>query len=342
MSYAALDNIDDAIDATKRFLLPFDLATWLRLAVVMFFVAGGGGGAASYAQNAPQFADGFGDSGGGPGGGLDGVSGGEIVSGLPDASVGVAIVVLLALVLLVALALFFLSPIMEFVFVQSLFEEQVHVRRYFSQNVGNGLRLLAFQLVITLVGLVLFGGLFLLVVLLLGSGTDLGAAAAGLFVFAIPLFFLYAIVAGTIQGFTRVFVVPIMLAEDRGLLSAWGRLWNALTGNIGEFLVYLVVSVVLGIGIGIVGSFASLFALLIIGIPLGAVAFGVFAIAGGGVVSIAAIAVLGLLFLALFLLVVNLVQAPLQSFLRYYAMLVLGAIDPDLDPIPEIRASVES
>jgi len=341
MSYAALNSIDDAIDATKEFLLPFDLGTWLRLAVIMFFVAGGGG-AASYAQNAPQFADGFGDSGGGPGGGLGGVPGGEIGSVVPDASVGVAIVVLLALVPLVALALFFLSPIMEFVFVQSLFEEQVHVRRYFSQNVGNGLRLLAFQLVITLVGLVLFGGLFLLVVLLLGSGTDLGAAAAGLFVLAIPLFFLYAIVAGTIQGFTRVFVVPIMLAEDRGLLSAWGRLWNALTGNVTEFLVYLVVSVVLGIGVGLVGSFASLFALLIVGIPVGAVAFGLFAVAGGGIVSIAVLVVFGLLFLAVFLLLVNLVQAPLQSFLRYYAMLVLGAIDPDLDPIPEIRASIES
>jgi hypothetical protein len=340
MSYAALNSIDDAIDATKEFLLPFDLGTWLRLAVVTFFVAGGGGGA-SYAQNAAQFPDGFGQNGG-PNGGFSGVPGGEIGSALPDASIGLAVLAVIALAVLVALVLLVVSPIMEFVFVQSLFDEEVHIRRYFSRNVGNGLRLLAFNLAVGLVGLVLFGVPFLIAVFLTASGSDLVGAAAGLLVLAIPLFFVYAIVAGTIQGFTRVFVVPIMLAEDRGLLSAWGRLWNALTGNVAEFLVYLVVSVVLGIGVGLVGSFASLFALLIVGIPVGAVAFGLFAVAGGGIVSIAVLVVFGLLFLAVFLLLVNLVQAPLQSFLRYYAMLVLGAIDPDLDPIPEIRASIES
>ncbi|MFC7193547.1 hypothetical protein ACFQL4_01035 [Halosimplex aquaticum] len=42
MSLAALNDIDDAIEATKRFLTPFDRVRWFRLAVVMFFVGGVG------------------------------------------------------------------------------------------------------------------------------------------------------------------------------------------------------------------------------------------------------------------------------------------------------------
>jgi len=44
----------------------------------------------------------------------------------------------------------------------------------------------------------------------------------------------------------------------------------------------------------------------------------------------------------LLLLITNLIQVPLQAFLRYYAMLVLGDTDEELDPIPEVRGDIRS
>jgi len=44
MALAAIDRIDDAVDMTRSFLLPFDGGRWARLAVVTFFLIGGGGG----------------------------------------------------------------------------------------------------------------------------------------------------------------------------------------------------------------------------------------------------------------------------------------------------------
>jgi len=42
------------------------------------------------------------------------------------------------------------------------------------------------------------------------------------------------------------------------------------------------------------------------------------------------------------LVVANLIKAPLQSFLRYYAMLVLGDVDASLDPVPAVRADIRN
>lgn len=326
MSYAAVGAIDDAIDATKEFLTPFEVGTWLRLAVVVFFVAGGSG-VASYVQNGMQFVAEFDDTSAGA---------------LPSPEVGLLVIGVLAVVGLVFLVFFVVTPIMEFVFVQSLFDEEVHLRRYFSRHLGNGLRLLAFKIVLGLVGLLVFGGLFLLAALIF-VGTDAPLAAfSALFVLAVPFLLLYAIVVQTISGFTTVFVVPIMILEDRGIVAGWSRLWSTMTDDVGEFLVYLVISVILGYGVGIISSFVSLFALLILGLPFGLLGFAIATVTGGGIAMIAALAVLGVVFLACFLLLMNLIQVPLQSFLRYFALLVLGDVDEDLDAIPALRARIRS
>jgi len=201
MAYAALDAIDDAIDATKAFLLPFEFPKWLRLAVIMIFVAGGGGGA-NWATNAPQFAD---------SGGSSGVSPADAGTALPDAAIGGLVLAIIGLAVLVVLFFLVVTPIMEFVFVESLFEREVHIRRYFSQNVGNGLRLLGFQLAVGLVGLLLIGIPFALFLLgVIGGGN--GMAAAGIILLLLPIVFVYAIVAGLVNGLTTVFVASAAVA----------------------------------------------------------------------------------------------------------------------------------
>ena len=55
----AFDDIDDAIDATRAFLWPFDLGRWAKLALVLFFLGGTGGSFNPFGYN-------FGGTGGGP------------------------------------------------------------------------------------------------------------------------------------------------------------------------------------------------------------------------------------------------------------------------------------
>ncbi|WP_225332915.1 DUF7544 domain-containing protein [Halomicrobium urmianum] len=340
MALSAVDSVDDAIDATKRFLLPFSWGTWLKLAFVMFFVGGGGGGLGnvqSLAQSPGGFEDGDFESQ--P---PDAGAGQPAPGAGPEWLTGELILAVVAAVVVLALLLFVIGQVMQFVFVESLLREQVHVRRYFGRNVGNGLRLLAFRIVLGIVSVAILGGVVLVGALLFGLGEGGGVPVGlGLVALAIPFLFLFAMVVGTIDGFTNVFVVPIMLTEDRGILSAWGRLWSAIKREWKEFLAYLFFSVVLMIGVGILGGLVSLLATLVIAIPFGLVGFGIWTAASGtamwaGIGVVAALGVLTAIVVSL------LIQVPLQSFLRYYALLVLGDADADLDPIPEIRAGVRS
>ncbi|WP_276270555.1 DUF7544 domain-containing protein [Haloarcula litorea] len=374
MTLHAVDDIGDAIDATKSFVLPFELGTWLRLAFVVFFIGGGGG------TGGVQNLSNLGDMGGGGGGGGTGGSGGfgatapleslpavtdglarltlpggllqtggpgpGLPPGAAEALAGFGLLTLLVVVLVVvALVVVFavLGALMEFVFVQSLVDREVHVRRYARDHLGNGLRLLGFRIVVGLAMLVVFGGLALALFLAVlgGSATDLGASVIlGSFGLFVLLLVVAAVVGGTINGFTNVFVVPLMVDDDDGVVASWQRLLDSLTDHPKQYLAYLALSVVLGIGVGIVGAVLGVVAAIVLLIPFGGLALVFWFALGQGLLA-GVLAGISLAAFALVLLVVaNLIKAPLLAFLRYYAMLVLGDIDADLDPIPEVRADV--
>ncbi|MFC7019653.1 MULTISPECIES: DUF7544 domain-containing protein [Haloarcula] len=367
MALHAVGNIDDAIDATKEFLLPFDLRRWLKLAVVVFFIGGGGTGGIQNAGNLQNVGDGGGPGGpGGPTGGFSLTAPLDVVPA-PSAAVGqvappgpgvpsdaaqalaglglVTVVLAVVVLLLVVITFAVVGAVMEFVFAQSLMTTEVHVRRYFGEHLGNGLRLLAFRIVVGLVALLIFGGLLFAVFVLAVGGNlaDVGPSAIlgslGLFVVVVVGM---ALVFGTINGFTNVFVVPLMIQGDDGVLAGWSRLWASLTAEPKQYLVYLFLSVVLAIGVGIVGTLLGLVAFVVLAIPFGIVGAVFWFGLGEGLAAGVLVGVVALLFVLALLVVANLIKAPLQSFLRYYAMLVLGDIDADLDPIPEVRASVRS
>lgn len=365
MALHAVGNIDDAIDATKEFLLPFELRTWLKLAVVVFFLGGGGGtGGVQNLGNLQNLGN-----GGGPGGNPTGVSLTAPLETLPavsetlrqvtppgpgvppDAAQALAglglvtIVIAVVVVLTIAVVFAVVGSVMEFVFTQSLITTEVHVRRSFRAHFWNGLRLLAFRIAVGLVGLLVFGGL-LLAVFVLAVGGNLADAGPSAILGSLGLFILVlvamALVFGTINGFTNVFVVPLMIQGDEGLLAGWGRLWGSLTAEPKQYLAYLFLSVVLAIGVSIVGTILGAIAFAVLAIPFGIVGAAAWFGLNGGLAAGVIVGILAVAFLFLVLVVANLIKAPLQSFLRYYAMLVLGDVDADLDPIPEVRASIRA
>lgn len=366
MSLHAIDDIGDAIDATKSLFLPVSLREWLKLAFVVFFIGGGGGG-----LNNAQSLSNFGNQGGGGGGGGGGVTGGTggefgltaplegVLDSLvlqtgqppipPEAAdalgqyghlIIAAVVVLLLLFVLYGL----LSNFMEFVFTQSLIDREVHVRQYFRQHVGNGIQLLLFRLavnILTLLAAVGFGGAVYFLVLN-GSTASLEGAYFTVFTFVLLFIVVAAVVVGVVSGFTTVFVVPLMASQDSGVLGGWRRLLSSMTSNVKQYLGYLFFSIVLAIGVGIVSSIVGVIVFLVVGIPFAIVGFGLWTVLGQGTAAIAVAGLVGVLFLFVVTVLSSMIQAPLQAFLRYYAMLVLGDIDESLDPIPEVRSDVRA
>ncbi|WP_435347970.1 DUF7544 domain-containing protein [Haloarchaeobius sp. HRN-SO-5] len=331
MALHALEDIDDALDATRNLLTPVDRTTWVKLAVVVFFIGlpGVNGGSSGYSF-------GGGDANGGAPPGQPPLE--------PSGQTWLVIGGIVLFLLLLALAFLLVGSIMEFVFVESLRTEEVWIRKYWNWHWRLGVRLFGFRLVL---GVVTFGSALLLVLPLLlagfGGGPVGGGLAVGVFVVLLPLFLVLTLIVGVVSGFTTVFVVPIMILEDVNVLPAWRQLWGSIKRDWTQYLAYAVVGFVLALVGGMLVALLTGVAALVLLIP-----FGVLAAIGVGLfllfepLGVAAFVVLAILFGLAVLAVAALVQVPVQTYLRYYALLVLGDVDSEFDVIPRQRAAIRS
>lgn len=328
MTLHAFDDIDDAVQATRSFLFPVDRGTWLRLALVVFFVGGVGANVPTTGFNAPP------TDPGGPASPADGT-----FPQLTD-TVVLAIVALVAVLLVVGLAFALVGSVMEFAFVESLRREEVHVRRYWTQNWRRGVRLLGFRLGLGLLALLLVGGLLALVAL--PALTGAGGLSLGLLLALVPVFLLVALAFGLVNGFTTSFVVPAMLLEDRTVLGGWRRVWPTVRAEWKEYAVYAVLAwlfqAVLAVLVGLVVGIGALF----LAIPFVLVGFLVWMALSFSTAALLLMGVLVVVYVAIVLVAGLLVQVPVQTGLRYYALFLLGDTDPSLDPVPDQRTAVRA
>ena len=340
MALHAVDDLEDALAATRAFLLPFDAGRWLRLAIVAFFVGGVGG-------NVPT--SGFQFRG-------ETVAPGEIgpPSALPDVSGDVLALVLLvgAALAAVGLLLWFVGSVMEFVLVASLREEEVRVGRYFREHWRAGARLFGFRVTLALLGAALVALPVLALVFGAGGPAAVGPGRVfGLLLVLIPLVFLVGVAFSLVSGFTTFFVVPVMLLEGVGVLTAWRRFSATLRAEWREYLVFVALTFVLTLVAGTaVGFVVGLVAVLVLG-PLvlfglaGGLAAGALGPGGIGAVSLPVLLAVGALGLLAFLVVAAaaaVVQVPVVVYFRYYALLVLGDTDETLDLVPERRRAIRT
>lgn len=335
MALHTADNLSDAVEATKRFLLPFDAGRWLRLAVITFFVGG--------------FGASFSGGGGGntPPGSVDGeapASPAEALAAVPDDVFVIAAAVAVA-ALLVGLLFGFLGAVFEFVFVESLREERVRLRRYMGAHWRRGLRLFGFRLAVTLLGLLLVAGAGALAATTLVTGpipTWEVSDVLTLLVVLLPAAFAVFALTGLVNGFTTAFVVPVMLAEERSVLGGWRRFWPTLRGNLKQYGAYVLLAIVLTIAIGLLAGVAVGIGAVVLAIPF--VVVGAIVVFAAGVsFTTPVLAVVAVLVVAYVLLVLTLaafVQVPLRTFMRYYTLLILGDTNEAFDVIPDARRAI--
>lgn len=339
MSLSAVSSIGDAIDLTREFMTPFAPGRILKLSVVVFLLSGGG---ISLSANVPPVPPTLDPTYSGPT--ADEATVDELFAEteLGDAGLGaipeeLLLAVLAAVVVLALLALTFaaIASIAEFVFVESLRSGAVTLRQYTARRWKQGLSLLVFRVTLGVVSTAVVV-LLALLALELGIADSLTRAL----VYAGTAGALVALTSTVISSLTTYFVVPTMIQEDRGIISGWRRVWAAVRAQPVEFAVFVVAQYALGLVLAAAVVTVLAFSGGLIALAL-AVVFGTVIVVGGfgitsgpGLALVLVAVVLGLTTLAI---IAAVLQVPVQSYLRYYALLVLGDVDERLDLVPEQR-----
>lgn len=310
MALSATERLDDAYDATREFLLPVDAGTWVRLAVMTFFV---GGVTSGISGNAGLPGDG--GNGGDPAAIQPIVDLGQLVVQSQGAQLAVFAVAVAAL--LVALLFMYVGSVMEFVFLEALLTREAVVRERFSARRWQGTRLFGFRIALFLAVAIPVAGAVALGVALQGPGVRVLAV-----LFAVPVLLVLGVAAAIVHGFTNVFVVPIMFEQRCGVLEGWRRLRPAVSDQLDEFGVYLVLSVVLGaVGGAVVATVVGIAAVVLF-LPVGVL--GVAALVSGGGPLLLLLVPVALAVLFALAAIGAVVSVPVLTYLRYYALFVLG------------------
>ncbi|ARS91518.1 DUF7544 domain-containing protein [Natrarchaeobaculum aegyptiacum] len=338
----AVDNLGDAIDVTRDLLLPIRPWFWLKLAIVVFFVAGLGFGGGMPTD--PTFVSEFEDPAVEEPTPEEPFPADPAVEDPAEPELAEEDVLLILLVVvgffLLFIALWFLYALLggiaEFVFIESLRTQEVSIRQYTRRHFWRGVRLFGFRLGVGIIAAILVGVPTILLFFLVGA-TDGGLIAliGVAFLLSIAVTFVQAIV----NRFTSEFVAPIMLLESRGVLSGWRRFWPTFRTNWKEYVVYLLLVWVLQLVINIAAVFVIGFGLVLLAIPVFVLVLLLTLLGGIGLILAIPIVLLAAL---LALLIVAVVQMPIRTYFQYYALLLLGDTNADLDLIPEQRAAVRS
>lgn len=329
MALYALEDLDDALDATIAFIRQLDIPAWVKLAVIALFIGGPTGNLPGFQSDVPMrdFQLDFRPP---PPGDLLGAF--DLRTAVAVALIGTVLLVLVLLLVLV-------GSIMEFLLIETLRTNTVSLREYWHERWRQGVRLFAFRVGLGLLTLFAFAitGLVGVLPFLVGAP----GYSIITFIAVFPVFLVLAILAGVINGFTTVFVVPIMIIEEVGILAGWRRLWRTITSAWQEFLAYAIAGFVLSIAAGILTGIGLVIAGILLLIPwgilggIGFVLMGVLEPIGILVIAIAAI-----MFTASILLALGLIQVPILTYLRFYALLILGDVDGSLDLIPAQRETI--
>lgn len=319
MSWYAVDSVDDAIDATRSFLFPFDLAAWLKLALISLFVSVSGSFISSILNLSYLLA---------------------LVPSEPAQQEAVptdpaVIAAIVGVVVLFGLALAVFSETLRFVFYDALRTGTVRLRGPASRRFGQAFRLFGFKL-LALVGFALPSLVIGVSIVLSTDFLDETVVTVGRLLTGVVVC-LSVITYLIVMRVTNEFVVPVMVLTDSGVLNGWRRFWPVLRSQLSQFGVYVVVHFLLLLAISVGQSLFSGIIFSIVG-TLGAliglaVVFGAFGGFGAAVGSTGGAIAVGLIvfftLLVAFVLYVPVMIAVL-TYVITYEVSVLAAADEDL------------
>ena len=350
MSWHAVEAVDDAVEATRRFLFPFGLVRWAKLALLVLLMGGGANVGVSVPVAPDARIGGIAGLFGSRRAGAETASAAaefdvvasDLLAGVPGRWQVVAVT---ALAVGAVIGLSVISLSLRLAFYDALRTNTIRLWRPFLGRLRQAAGLFVASVLLWSIIAVPIG---LTILVAVAPGTTAGWEPVDSFAAAVGSLSVGATVAAGLLAATTVlfaaialrltyeFVVPTMAVEGTGVLAGWRRVWCAVRGEWPQVVVYLAVhffiaigtAVVEGIAVAVVGFAIAAVAgsaLLLAAVPLG----GLGALAGttagvGVVVIVAIIAVATLVALTLPVSVVT------RSYLIAYEVTTLDGIDPEL------------
>jgi hypothetical protein len=320
----SLDAINPAFNAMKELLFPIKLKSWFKLGFISFF-----GSKTSISESGGNFGNASNTTGNGK---------------MPNfnaflAQYGLMIGIVFFIGVLIALIFGYIKSVFSFVFVEDLIEKKDNILSSFSKNSKNGFSYFVFSLFLGLIGLITLI-LFLLPALIpVLSGMHLFVVFASGIALFLAWFLTIGLIIGIINNFTWDFVLPLMYLKNKGLMLSWSELKKLVFKEWKEFLVYIIISFVLGI-IGFIISIILLIPLIIIGIILGIIVFFIgltSIISTGNLAIIVLIVLISIPVLLLFIYLTAVITLPVTVFFRYYPIIFLGKIDAETKKLLEVK-----
>ncbi len=272
MSWYGIDAVNTAVSRMRKALFePFDFWKWVKLAVIIFLLGGitsnYGGSGTNYQTNSEDLENNFPDIGVIPGIIPHNISIENIYSSnTPFAEYGL-LIALIALLIFLILLFYYISNVMEFVFVESLVRNEVKFWAYSRRFLGKGFYLLLIRFGLGLAFLVLFIIAMLPFVLsILESPSEpawpalLGGTLWILGVIVV------LILLGLIISSLLSLAIPVSIYREIGILSAFRLIFANFRKNWPQVLVYWFIRFLLEIGIAILAISLFVAILLVYGI----------------------------------------------------------------------------
>ena len=310
----AFSRLEGAFHRTKSLLWPPQWGVWLRLAVIALFVGGGISLPDVFQYN---------------------YGGSDLPPGVAGSLPGIVPLIVAFIVVVLAIALLWMlaGAAMQFVFVDMLSTGDIHIRRFFRERLGKGVRLFLFQVgLIAVMILAVMAFVFMLFGL---GGAGPGVAAPFLIIALIPAILVVALLFGLVFLLTTDFVVPIMIREDCGVIQGWRRLTGVISAGFWQTVVYVIARFVLGLIAAIVQAILIILALLVIAIPFVLIGIVLIAAFQENIMNITLLLALAIPYLIVAIPVALLIAVPFVTFFRYYALLVLEGLEPGYRLLPE-------
>lgn len=257
MSWYAIDAMDRAFSRTKKALFePFDFWKWIKLAIIVFFVGGigsnYGGSGTNYQTGSEDLVNNFPNAGSGEMPDFPSVISG-LAPGYVDSVSSLAIIASIVVFFIIFILIFsYISSTMEFVFVEALVKNEIHLRSYFRKFMRKGFNLLLIRLALGIVFLAFF--LFALLPFIPVLGTEssdfaVPALVGGMF-WILGVIIILALIGIIISSFISL-AIPLSIYRETGIISAFRMVYRNFRKSWQEMLVYWFIRFLLGIGIGI-------------------------------------------------------------------------------------------
>jgi hypothetical protein len=350
----AVEALDEAVDRTKKLLLPLRPELWLKLALVVLLAnglggggGGGGGGSGSDSSSTSRgstfgagYASLIGDvSAAADFHGILAQAGGGVDSFIEDSLSTTTGLIMLACaigaILVLFLAFQYLSAVFRFVYVRSLTQGDVKIVEYFKKESGKGFSLFIFETVLLAVLVAV------IVAAIVGGAAAFGGAGSGfagvfLVVVAVAIFIFVLLAIILFMVFVNDFAVPVMYARGCGIIDGIGEAFSILSANFWQFVVFLLLSVALGV-VSFIVIFVVSLVFLIVELPLGVAMVLGMAYLEQATMTPALMMMVVAGFIALFIIqlvikyLITLVTLPISVFFRYYSLVFLKRVDPTLD-----------